>query len=351
MKTSIRTRFFLWIAAQTLAVFLAIGLALYAFNLNERKEHPDMVEEEAEEFLAMAGLMALLLPLSIFTAWWVARRLMRPWQGLVTQAERIRDGQLDDRIATPNPQDEIGRLAAILNSAFDRYHQALDRLHRFSYDASHQLRNPLASIRLSGEVCLQQPRQPEEYASAIGKMLEDVTRLSRTVEQLLMLARAAGSELPAARDRVDLARLAEEVAEEARAVGESRQLRVQLQREAAALTVHGTAELLREALSNLVDNALRFSPDGGLVQIRLTRGQDGAARLEVSDEGPGVPPEHRDQLFRPFRRAAAHQGGQTGLGLALVADICRAHGGRAGVEARPGGGSIFWMEFPATGTP
>lgn len=349
MKISIRAKFFLWIAAQTVVAFLAIGLALYAFNLHEREEHPDLVEEEAEEFLAMAGLMALLLPLSLATAWWVSRRLMRPWQGLVTQAERIRDGRLDDRIAAHNPNDEIGRLAAILNSAFDRYHLAMDRLLRFSYDASHQLRNPLASIRLSGEVCLQQPRSPEEYAGAIGKMLEDAGRLSRTVEQLLMLARAAGSERTPNQERVDLVGLAESVAEEARAVGESRNIRVELKHDDPIPELRGIPELLREALSNLLDNALRFSPDGALVRIDLMPGPDRTIRVEVSDEGPGVPPEIRAHLFQPFRRASTQAGGHTGLGLALVSDICRAHGGRAGLQARPGGGSTFWMELPAAG--
>lgn len=349
MNRSIRSKFFFWVGLQTLIVFVAIGCVLLVFNLHERDEHPDMVAEEAEELLVVIAAMAAVFPLALGCAWWVSRRLLRPWQDLVAQAERIRDGRLEERIAAANPEDEIGRLAAILNSTFDRYRQVMDRLHRFSYDASHQLRNPLASIRMSGEVCLRSPREASEYEATIGGMLEDAARLSRTVEQLLMLARAAGADLTDQTGEVDLAGIAEDVAAEARAVGESRGIEVVCEVPAVRARVRGLNELLREALANLVDNALRFSPDGGRIDIVLTCAANGDVRVEVADRGPGVPLELRAELFRPFRKASATEGGRTGLGLAIVADICRAHRGSVGVTERFGGGSVFWMEFPARG--
>ncbi len=349
MNRSIRTRFFLWLAAHTAIVFVAIGLALVSFDVVESLRNPQQANAELEEVAVVATAMLALFPLSLVGAWLVSRRLLRPWKVLVAQAERIGGGGLEGRIEVQNPRDEIGRLATTLNQAFDRYQLLLDRLQRFNYDASHQLRNPLAAIRTRGEVCLKQVRSPEEYRAVLGAILEDVERLGRTVNQLLLLARAAGGSLEEGRRTVDLAQLAREVAREGRAIGETRGLEVRLDVPEEPCLAVGVPELLREALANLLDNALKVSPDGGRIDVALLQEEEGLARLSVSDQGPGLPPDRRAAVFRPYARAGSPGKESVGLGLAIVADICRAHGGRFGVDAPPSGGGCFWIELPRSG--
>ncbi|WP_372806911.1 ATP-binding protein [Pontiella sp.] len=346
-KQTIRFRFFVWLAIHTLIVFSLIGLALFSFDAYEYVHNPDLLGEELEELAVLGVVMAVLFPASLGGAWLIAKLLLRPWNAMVVQAERIGNGRLDDRIEVENPADEVGRLAATLNQAFDRYQNLLDRLQRFSHDASHQLRNPLAAIRTNSEVCLKRPRTDEEYRSVIGNILEDTDRLGRTVEQLLMLARAAGGALGECQTEVCLQEIAREVVREGQAIGEMRGLTVELTAPDAPLRINGISDLLREALANLLDNALKFSPDGGRIEIGLSRPAPGTARITVDDSGPGLPPEQKVSVFRPYQRNEASGKESVGLGLAIVADICQAHAGHCGVEERSGGGCRFWMEFPA----
>ena len=344
MMRSIRFRFFAWLGLQTVLVFLAIGLVLLVFNLHEQHEHPGLQGEEAQEALVVSMVMALLFPVALGSAWYISRKLLHPWQQLVSQAARIGTGHLDERIDLPETKDELGQLAEILNNAFDRYQHLLDRMHRFSFDASHQLRNPLAALRTSGEVCLAQPRSADEYQSVIGGMLEETQRLSRTVEQLLMLARAAQGELEEHRQVFPLIEVVADVVEDARAIGQSEGVRVTLQAGDSPWRVRGARELIRQALTNIMDNALRFSPSGGTIGVTVAQVNADRVRITVSDAGPGLSAERKAVLFRPFSRETGSRE-SVGLGLAIAADICRAHQGGIGVEDHPGGGSVFWMEF------
>lgn len=348
MKTrTIRVRSFIWLVIHTAVVFLLILLTLAGYDFYEYLEDPANAGDEIEEILIMLGSMALLFPISLIGAWYISRRLLRPWRSLVAQADRIRGGSLDERIEVENPADEIGRLAATLNKTFDAHQNLLDRLQRFSYDASHQLRNPLAAIRTSGEVCLMQPRTKEAYISTIEGILKDTVRLSRTVNQLLLLARAASGALDEYRTEVSMLEIAEGVVREGRAGAEKRDLSIRLAAPENPVVVFGVPDLLREALSNLLDNAIKFSPENTTIELRLTQSRPHTVRVEVCDEGPGLDPEHKATVFRPFHRGdAPAQKEGSGLGLGIVADICRAHHATFGIEDNPGAGSIFWLEFP-----
>lgn len=345
MKKTIRRRFFVWLGAQTVLIFGAVGVVLFAFNLNEQHEHPTQAADEIDEGLAIATALLVLFPLAMGSAWLISRRLLRPWRELVAQAQHISAGHVDERIVVPEPGDEIGQFAAVLNTALDNYQSLLDRLHRFSFDAAHQLRNPLAAIRTSGEVALARLRGVEEYQAVIGGMLEDAQRLSRTVEQLLMLARAAQGGIDEQRERFAVLDVVRAVVEEARLVGESRDIALDLVEAAGSCAVRGVRELLRQALTNVIDNALRFSPDGGRVEVAVRCTDGRRVRISVTDGGPGLTPEQRAVLFRPFARQSDRRE-SVGLGLAIAADICKAHAGAIGVESESGGGCVFWLEFP-----
>lgn len=150
MKTPLRVKFMTWLIVQTLIVYVILAGILCAFNLHEQKEHPNLAAEEAEEFEIMLGLMALSLPVLFGSAWVISRRQLSPLRDVLTAAEAIRSGQLDQPIVAPLKTDEIGRLAATINDAFARYRDALNRLDRFSREAAHQLRTPLAMICATG---------------------------------------------------------------------------------------------------------------------------------------------------------------------------------------------------------
>jgi len=346
-KQTIRIQFFIWLAIHTSIVFFLLWLTLAGYDFYEYLEDAENAAEEIEEVLVVLGAMVFLFPISLVGAWYISRRLLRPWKSLVVQADRIRGGELDERIEVENPLDEIGQLATTLNETFDGYQNLLDRLQRFSYDASHQLRNPLAAIRTTGEVCLKHPRTEEEYRATIGGILEDASRLSRTVDQLLMLARAASGALEECRTQVCLQDMARKVVRDGQVIGELRELSVELVAPHAPLLIQGVPDLLREALSNLLDNALKFSPDGGHIEIELSQPAPDLVRLTVSDSGPGLAPEQKAIIFRPFSRSEDSGKESVGLGLAVVSDICRAHAGCFGVDDRPDGGCCFWIEFPS----
>lgn len=347
MKTlTIRSRFFGSLAIYTLVNYLLIGIALLSFDYYEYLQDPAMAEEEFEEMAVIGGVMLVLFPVSLLVAWGVSHWLLRPWRTMTEQAENISKGRLEDRIVAENSSDEIGRLSATLNKTFDEYQELLDRMQRFSYDASHQLRNPLAAIRTKSEVCLKHPRTEDEYRDTIADILDSTVSMSRTVGQLLLLARAASGALDEYRESIKFEELARSVVDEALMIGELRSIFVDLKVPAHGLSIHGVPDLVREALSNLVDNALKFTPSGGRIDVVLSAASNSRVRIEVADSGPGLTGAQRAGIFRPFERGNSHCREGAGLGLAIVADVCLAHNGSCGVSESPLGGCSFWMEFP-----
>lgn len=347
MKTPLRIKFMKWLTFQTLLVFAAIAVIVYAFNLRERGEHPEMAQKEAEEFFIVLGLMGLSLPFVLFSAWGVSKQLLRPLQGIIRSAALIQSGKLDHRVEPEVEHDEIGQLARTINGAFDSYQHALQRIDRFSFAAAHQLRNPLAAIRTTGEVCLQQPRTPQEYQDAIGKMLEDSGRLSHTVNQLLTLARLGRRELSGTFEEVDLAKLVREVLDVFAPVFEDKQISVEKSLAAEPIMIRGLPNLLREALVNLLDNAVRFVPQKGRIAVQLRALPTGQIELTVEDDGPGIPAVFRDNIFDQSKGNGEPRSEGTGLGLAITADVIRAHQGAIKVSSSDRGGAKFTIQFGA----
>lgn len=325
MKLPIRIHFFRWVGVHTLIVLGCVALMLAGFNWHEVREHPDAAPEERHELLALIGLVVGLLPVSLVGAWVISSRLLSPLRRMVRTAVEIRDGNLATRLDASLPEDELGQLGRAFNDAFDRYQKALDRIERFSDDAAHQLRTPLAAIRATGEVCLRQRRSPEEYEETLGRILEDAGRLGRTVDQLLTLARISKGQIAPVFETVDLAAVARAALEPFVDVAASKQVSLRLESPAPAILVRGMAQLLAEALHNLLDNALRHTPNGGTVQIVLAEDPVGTVRLAVEDSGPGIPAALLATLGQPYRRG---HGEGHGLGLAIVADIAAAHESR-----------------------
>jgi signal transduction histidine kinase len=321
-----------------------LASVIYQVRASHYADGHSSFEKEVREIQAifLAGLA--VLPLMVLFIGRICRRMLQPLSDIRETAERIIAGHLAERIQPENATDELGRLAATLNKAFDRYQDNLDRLQRFTGDASHQLRTPLTSIRTTGEVCLGKRRTPEEYEEVIGSMLEDADRLRNVVEKLLILGRMGADSIRAGFVPLDLGDVCARVLERYAPAFEVAELRATFNRSPNA-RVRGDAALLEQVLSNLLDNAIRHTWRGGTIDISLASGSGATWVLCVRDSGPGVAQELLPNLFQRFARGPGADLSGHGLGLAIVADTVRIHGGE--IRLREGPGAAFEITLPA----
>lgn len=272
----------------------------------------------------------------------LARRALAPVGRMAEQARRITADRLSERLPVINTDDELGHLTTVFNDTFARLERSFEQLRRFTADASHELRTPLTAIRTVGEVGLREHRDKNAYREIIGSMLEEADRLGRLVDSLLTLSRADAGQVKLTRERVDLVELAREVTNQLGVLAEEKRQSISVE---AAGPVYATVDrlVLRQAVINLVDNAIKYSPDGGHVRI-VVRDQPHGPALEVIDTGPGIGAEHRDRVFDRFYRvdkARSRELGGTGLGLAITRWAVEVHGGRIELESEEGRGSTF----------
>jgi two-component system, OmpR family, sensor kinase len=302
------------------------------------------------EALVIAGVLAILAAV----AWWLVRLGLRPLDRMGETAGAIAAGDLSRRVTPATPRTEVGRLGLALNSmlaqiekAFAERQASESRLRRFVADASHELRTPLTSIRGYAEVFRTgAARSPGEKEKAMSRIEDEAKRMGVLVEDLLTLARL--DQLPeVARNPVDLTRLAEDAADDARAAGPDRTISVVAPDGEAV--VLGDASKLRQVIANLTRNALVHTPAGTPVELTVARDGDHTA-VTVRDHGPGLPTEDSGALFERFWRADPGRGrgpAGAGLGLSIVAAIVHAHGGSVHAENAPGGGASFSVRLPA----
>jgi signal transduction histidine kinase len=254
---------------------------------------------------------------------------------------------LHERLKVPNERDEIGRLTGVINETFARLESSFDQLRRFTADSSHELRTPLAVVRGIGEAAVAERRSPAEYEEAIGSILEEVDRMSSLVDTLLRLSHGDAGTIRLSRGTLDLAQLARDVAGSLGILAEERHQTLIVDA-VSDVTVSVDRLVLREAVTNVLDNAIKHSPNGSTVTIRVERrGEE--ALLAIGDEGPGIPPEHRERIFHRFFRvdeARSRERGGAGLGLAIAKWAVDIHGGQITVHERPQGGSEFHIRLP-----
>ena len=283
---------------------------------------------------------------------WLARRSLRPLEHMASHAEKLTADNLGERLPVENPDDELGQMARAFNLSLTRIATSFAQLRRFTADASHELRTPLTAIRAVGEVALQDRHETDHYRDAIGSMLEEVDRLSHLVDSLLVLSRA---ETGVALHRQDVAVL--DLARESAAL-----LEILAEEKGQRIAVHGDPSvradvdrlILRQALINLIDNAIKYSPPGGSIGVDVRRDPDGRSVLEVSDKGPGIPEAHRSQVFERFYRvdkARSRDEGGAGLGLSIAMWAVKAHGGEIELASEEGKGSTFRVLLPAGTAP
>jgi signal transduction histidine kinase len=292
---------------------------------------------------AMLIGLPLLLAVVAAVTWLVTRRALRPVERIRHELAAIMgSSDLSRRVPEPAAQDAIGRLARTTNQTLAALEASLEQQHRFVADASHELRNPIASLRTQLEVGAAHPALLDVHGA-----VKDVARLQRLATDLLLLARLDAGERLSAQARVDLGELALEQVALARTVND-RSGRVPVRTGLLAdVEVAGSGRQLARILANLIDNAQRHAATEVVVSVRAAG--DGRAVLEVADDGDGVPEDQRERIFERFVRlddARSRDDGGTGLGLAIARDLARRHGGTLKAAAREGRGAVFTLELP-----
>jgi two-component system OmpR family sensor kinase len=310
------------------------------------------VAEVQESLLRVAVLLAVVVVLLVAGAgglgYWLSGRALRPVRVMAATARQISEQDLHRRIALDLPPgDELGDLAATFDGMLARLEAAFEGLRRFTADAAHEFRAPLALMRTQVDVMLRRRRSAEEYEASHRSLLTEIERLGRLADQLLLLARADAGALASRREAIDLPEFLEETIERWRPAAQERDVALESQLPLEG-EVGGDPDLLRQLMDNLLDNAIRHNPRRGTIAVSAVE-NNGWWQLAVQDSGSGISPELRPRLFSRFARADAARGrstGGAGLGLSLCAAIAEAHGGYISLDDRSGGGARFVVRLP-----
>jgi heavy metal sensor kinase len=280
-------------------------------------------------------------------------RTLDPVTKMAHRAEQINSERLNERLPVESPGDELGHLATVFNSMLSRIEQSFEQLRRFSADASHELRTPLAAIRSVGEVRLQDGATPEEYRDTIGSMLEEVNRLTGIVEKLLTLSRADAGQIQMQVSVFPLKALVREAALLLGVLMEDKHLTFELAGD-ENIGVEADRLYVRQAVVNILHNAVKFTPAGGQICARIVCKGGSQAELSIRDTGPGIAAQHAAKIFDRFYRIDESRTGTElggGLGLSISKWAVEANNGEIGVTSFSGGGSTFWIRLPAVGCP
>jgi heavy metal sensor kinase len=301
--------------------------------------------------LLFAGLAALLL--AGLGGWLLARKSLAPVVDMAERARRIGAENMGEQLPVANPRDELGQLAVTFNELLARLHAAFERQRRFMADASHELRTPLLVMSSAAGVTLRKRRRKEdEYREAIQMMNEQTQRLSRIVKDMFTLARADAGRYPLDKRSLYLNDLLEEVARAARLLAAEKQVTLEIT-DSLEAGFHGDEDLLRRMILNLVDNAIKHTPPGGVVRLSLTE-ESRDYVISVSDTGPGIPLEAQAHVFERFYRADKSRsnsddgdGAGAGLGLSIASWIAQAHDGSLELMRSGHEGTTFTVRLPS----
>jgi heavy metal sensor kinase len=299
----------------------------------------DVIEAGQRLLLVMGTIGPLGLLVMAAAGWLLAGAALRPVEQMRREAAAVTASDPGRRLPVPGTGDELARLASTLNSMLDRLQEALEREHRFVDDASHELRTPLATLRAEIDLALTRSRDAGELEASLRSAQEDVKRLQRLADDLLLLARTRGGRIPIRRAETSLAELTARsvhtVESQAATAG------VTIEMEAPDETVDVDPDRIEQALRNLLENGIRHARPGGVVRVTAER-LDGVTRFVVTDDGPGFRPDLLTRAFEPFTRGDIETDGSAGagLGLSIVRAVAEAHGGAASAENTPDGARV-----------
>jgi len=333
--------------AQTLGAWRVVSATENGFTVRTAR---DFNEVEATVADVRRAFLLALPGLLVFVgagAWWLVRSALRPVQEISATAQRITAEHLDERLPLPARRDELGLLTGVLNEMLERLDRSFRQSVRFTADASHELKTPLALIAAGLEELLRRRDLPPDVVSALGSLLDDNRRLAAVCQDLLVLARADAGRLALDRQPHDLRALIEAAVEDARILGETNSITFSLD-----LPPHAEefvdARYFTRILLNLLSNAVKYNHAGGTVRVSLSA-EEKAWALDIANSGAGIAPEHQARLFERFFRAdnsAAAPG--HGLGLSLSRELARAHGGELTLASASVEWTVFRLTLPRT---
>ncbi len=306
---------------------------------------------EADTFLAqfrwlLLGAAPMLAIFAAFGGYWMSRRALAPVDQLTSAARRIGLENLGQRLSVSKTGDELERLGDTWNEMLGRLDKSVQQMRQFTADASHELRTPISVIRTTAELALRRDREPSEYRKALENVQHEAEWMTQLAEDLLLLARADSGTLMLRGERININELAQEAAGEATPVAQVRGISMRTQCAADGGTIIGDGRALRRLLTILLDNALQYTPQEGIVEIG-TSSSNGRLAISVRNSGDGIKSEDLPHIFERFYRgdpARTRQNG-AGLGLAIARSIAQAHGAEIEVENKPGEGATFSVRF------
>jgi heavy metal sensor kinase len=337
---------------------LLIGAVGYTNSLHNRYVVEVGVSTQRTDQTLRQVLLLLVcgLPIAVCVAvgggFILVRRALTPVDSMAKKAEEITQVNLSERLPVSRTGDELERLSLALNHMISRLEDAVLISKRFVADASHELRTPLTVLRGELESLAQDSQLKPHTRETLGSMLEEVDRLSEIVESLLALSKLDAGEASAERVRFDLAELVTTTADQMSLLAEDKSIKVECDA-AADVIVEGDRSRMKQVVVNLLDNAIKYTPNGGRVLLKISRSDDKAV-LEVADNGVGIPSEALPHMFKRFFRvddSRSREQGGAGLGLSIVKSICAAHGAEVDVRSTPGQGSSFRVTQPLAGNP
>jgi heavy metal sensor kinase len=298
-----------------------------------------------------AGVPVVLL-LASLGGYFLARKSLAPIASMNTQTQRISAESLSSRLDVTNPRDELGRFATTINDLLARLENSFNEQQRFIADASHELRTPLAVLRGETEVALGKTRTVEEYQESLTLIQEEAERLSRIVEDLFILARQPiKSPTTLIKESVSLSEVVADCARAAQVLADRKGVRLKLENDSPSIALNADEELLKRMILNLLDNAVKYTPEGGEILLTVAR-ENGNAEIIVRDTGIGIPETDQQRVFDRFYRvdkARSRALGGAGLGLSIVRCIVEAHRGQITIKSIPRHGSTFTVSLPLNG--
>jgi heavy metal sensor kinase len=304
--------------------------------------------------LALTQLLKIslwLVPSGILVAillgWWMVRFVLRPVKDLGAVAREISISRLDKRLPVHGAGDEMDQLANIFNNVLERLEKTVGQMRDFTANISHELRTPLTALRGEAAVALAKGGTESDYRRVLESQLEELEKLSRMINQMLILARAEAGQIPLAHETVNLGALARSIVEQMEAVAWSKEIALATEC-GGDVVVTGDSGWLERAILNLLDNAIKFTEEGGRIKVSVYS-REGQAVLEVSDSGIGIATDVLPRIFERFYRGDPSRSQElegAGLGLSLVDWIVREHDGRVTVESHSEQGSVFRILLP-----
>lgn len=285
--------------------------------------------------------------------YWISRRALTPVDQITATAESISIGNLSERLKVPKTSDELQRLSETLNRMLARLDVSVERRSQFTADASHELRAPVSLIRTTAELAVQDGRTNTEYHEDMAQILAEAERTSQLIDSLLLLARADAGQGGLQHELTDVSRSVAEAINQGRKLAAPKRIVLKTDPSIPQVVVHGDAEALRRLFFILIDNAIKYTPDEGQIQIRVDL-LEGKAAITVADTGIGIAETDQPHIFDRFWRAdkvRSRGTGGAGLGLSIARWIVDQHNGSIEVRSSPGQGSAFTVKIPLARIP